>query len=132
MNLTSEARKYLLENNIYKTEDGGLLGFYFFKCCYQYSKSEFCLMCLPSYFILFCSIFFSFFGYTHHIWKFLDQGSNPSLICSLCHSFGNEGSLTLCARSRILRQHHKDKADCSQVGHFEAFLGQDLPPYPLF
>ena len=40
--------------------------------------------------------FFFFFDHTLSIWKFPGQGLNLSLSCSLCHSFGNTGSLTYC------------------------------------
>ena len=42
-------------------------------------------------------IFFFFFGFTHGTWKFLGQGSNPSL----CHSCNTTGSLTPCAGPEI-------------------------------
>ena len=44
---------------------------------------------------------FVFYGRTHGIWKFLDQGLNPSHSCDLCHSCGDAGSLTHCTRRRI-------------------------------
>ena len=45
----------------------------------------------------FC-IFFSFFGCTGSIWKFLGQGLNPSHICDICLSCSNAESLTHHAR----------------------------------
>ena len=45
--------------------------------------------------------FFFFYGHTHSIWKFLDQGLNPSHSCDLCHSCSNAGSLTHCARPGV-------------------------------
>ena len=44
---------------------------------------------------------FFFFRHTYDIWKFPGQGSNPRHICNLCHSCGNSGSLTNCARLGI-------------------------------
>ena len=39
----------------------------------------------------------SFYGHTHCIWKFLDQGSNLSSSCNLCHSCSNAWPFnTLC------------------------------------
>ena len=43
------------------------------------------------------SLIFSFFSHSRGIQKFLDQGLNPSCICSLCHSWSNAGYLTHCA-----------------------------------
>ena len=40
---------------------------------------------------------FFFFGHTCSIWKFLDQGLNPSWSCALCHSCDNTGSWSRCA-----------------------------------
>ena len=62
-------------------------------------------------------VFVLFFGCTRGIWKFPGQGLNPSHSCDLCHSWGNAGSLTHCARPGIKplpqqrpkslqRQHH--------------------------
>ena len=47
--------------------------------------------CVPSFF------FFFFNGWVCGIWKFLGPGSNLSHSCSLHHSCGSVGSLTLCA-----------------------------------
>ena len=56
-----------------------------------------CLVFLTSVFFL----FFFFFGCTHGIWKFPDQGLNPSCSCNAHHSCGNAQSLTHCARPEI-------------------------------
>ena len=45
--------------------------------------------------------FFVCFGYTHGVWKFPVQGSNPCLSCDLCHSCGNARSLTHCAPGEL-------------------------------
>lgn len=43
-------------------------------------------------------LFFSFFGHTPSIWKFLRQGLNLSGTFDLWHSCGHTRSLTTCAR----------------------------------
>ena len=43
------------------------------------------------------SICFVFYGCTHSIWKFLDQGLNRSCSCNLCHSCHNNGSFNHCS-----------------------------------
>ena len=49
---------------------------------------------LPDFFFF---SFLFFFGLTHGIWTFPDQGLNVSQSCNLHHSCGNAESLTCCA-----------------------------------
>ena len=59
-------------------------------------------------FFVFLLFFFSFLAATWHMVS-PGQGSDPSLSCDLCHSCGNMGSLTHCARLGI-----KPASQCSQ------------------
>ena len=57
--------------------------------------------------------FFPLFGCTHSIWKFPDQGSNPSRSRNLHHSFGNLGSSIHCLSWGLNLHFHRDKLDLS-------------------
>ena len=48
------------------------------------------------FFSFFLFFFFSFSS-APQLMEFLDQGSDPSHSCNLCHSYGNARSLTHCA-----------------------------------
>ena len=49
------------------------------------------------------------------IWKFLDQGLNPSSICDLCHSCSNAGSWTHCAGPGIKPAAPEWPSGCRQL-----------------
>ena len=54
-------------------------------------KHTFCSLSILGFSSLFFFLFISFYfcGHTHGIWKFLDQGLNPSHSYDLCHSCRN-------------------------------------------
>ena len=56
----------------------------------------------------FSAIFLFSLGHTRSVWKFPDQWWNLSCSCDLCHSCGNKGSLTHCARPGSNTCCHRD------------------------
>ena len=81
------------------------------------------------------TFFFFLFWMPRGIWKFPDQGRNPSQSCDLHHSCGNTRSLTHRARLGIepmslpLQSHYQSR--CSTAGApglplFNWFLAQDF------
>lgn len=77
----------------------------------------------PHFFFLFYNTFFCLFLFwpPHSIWKFPDQGSNPSWRYNLQYSCSNAGALTHCAgpgiepMSLLLQRHHQ--SHCTTVGN---------------
>ena len=86
---------FAIQQHVYCSKASNLAASSSFSWCIHYGRYT---KVIQSNFSLF---FFFFFGCTWGTWKFPGQGWNLSHIYDLCHSCGNTGFLTHCARLGI-------------------------------